>query len=205
MSLWYEVLYHLGVTPWEEDPTQGAAAEQISALFEREENGREPPFGQALDLGCGSGIWSVELATRGWEVTGVDVVAKAIRSGRERADAAGVAVRWVHGDVTALRDAGVEPGFQFVLDLECFNHLNEAQRKAVGREVSAVVAPDATMLMLVWAPGQRWPLPPGASRGDLEAAFPEWQVIDEDAYAAQSALPFWLKDVDLRFYRLCRR
>lgn len=43
--------------------------------------------------------------------------------------------------------AGIEHGFRFVLDFECFNHLDHAQRKAVGREVSAVAARDATMLM----------------------------------------------------------
>lgn len=204
MSLWYRVLYHVGFTPWEEDPKQSPSAEQISALFEREESGREPPYGKALDLGCGSGIWSVELSARRWQVTGVDIVAKAIRNARERAEAAGVEARFVQGDVTALRDAGIEPGFRFVLDFECFNHLTEAQRKAVGRELSAVAAPGATMLILVWAPGRRWPLPPGASREDLEAAFPEWRVIAEDAYAARSALPAWLKNVDLRFYRLRR-
>ena len=89
-----------------------------------------------------------------------------------------------------------------MLDFECFNHLNDAQRRAVGREVSAVAAPGATMLMLVWSPGRRGPLPPGASRSDIEAAFPEWTVTDEDAYAAQSTLPPWLRNADLRFYRL---
>jgi hypothetical protein len=29
------------------------AAEQMTALFEHEEAGREPPDGPALDLGCG--------------------------------------------------------------------------------------------------------------------------------------------------------
>jgi hypothetical protein len=28
-----------------------------SEMFDREENGREPPYGPALDLGTGSGIW----------------------------------------------------------------------------------------------------------------------------------------------------
>jgi SAM-dependent methyltransferase len=204
MSVWYKMLYQLGITPWEEDPTTGAAAEQISALLDREEHDRQPPFGQALDLGCGSGVWSIQLAARGWQVTGVDIVSKAIRRARKRAQAAGVEARFVQGDVTALRAAGVESGFQFVVDFECFNHLNEAQREAVGREVRAVTVPDATMLMLVWAPGRRGPLPRGASRGDIEAAFPEWSVIHEEAYAAKSALPSWLKKVDLRFYRLRR-
>jgi SAM-dependent methyltransferase len=202
MSLWYKILYQVGITPWEEDATKGAAADQISALFDCEENDRQPPFGQVLDLGCGSGIWSIQLAARGWQVTGVDIVSKAIHRARQRARAAGVEARFVQGDVTALRAAGVESGFRFIIDFECFNHLNDAQRQAVGHEVSAVADPGATMLMLVWAPGRRGPLPRGASRGNIEAAFPEWSVIHEDAYAALSALPSWLQNVDLCFYRL---
>lgn len=202
MSLWYKILYKVGVKPWEEDPTKGVAAEQISALFDREEADRHPPFGQVLDLGCGSGIWSVELARRGWQVTGIDIVSKAIRQAHKRAQAAGVEARFIQGDVTALQEAGVGSDFQLIVDFECFNHLNDTQRETVGREVSAVAAPKATMLMLVWAPGRRGPLPPGASRSDIEEAFPKWSFIHEDAYAAQSALPPWLRNVNLRFYRL---
>lgn len=204
MSRWYRFLYRFGIVPWEEDPTGGAVAEQVSALLDREEEGREPPYGSALDLGCGRGIWSVVLAERGWQVTGIDIVPEAIGQARERAAAADLTVQFLEGDVTALREAGVEPCFRFILDFECFNHLNSAQRRAVGAEVSAIAAPDATMLMLVWAPGRRWLLPPGASRDEIEAAFPGWTVVDEDAYAARSALPLWLKATDLRFYRLRR-
>ncbi len=202
MSVYYRLLYQFGITPWEADPAQGPAAEQVSTLFDREEDQRERPYGRALDLGCGTGIWSINLAERAWQVTGVDVVPKAIRRARERAKAAGVDARFVEGDVTALRDAGIEPGCEFIVDFECFNHLDDSQRTAVGREVSAVAAPRATMLMLVWGRGRRWPLPPGATAGDIEAAFPGWKIIDEDVYAAQSALPGWLKKMDLRFYRL---
>ncbi len=101
MSLWYKVLYQIGLTPWEEDPTKGKAAEQIAALFDREEKDQQPPFGSVLDLGCGSGIWSVNLAARGCQVMGVDIVPKAIETARERAQEAGVAVRFVQGDVTS--------------------------------------------------------------------------------------------------------
>lgn len=203
MSLWYKVLYHLGITPWEEDPT-GRTRHQISALFDREQGDRQPPFGKALDLGCGTGIWSVELGRRGWSVTGVDIVPKAIEGARRRAQAEGVEARFIQGDVTALRDAGVGTGFEFVIDFECFNHLDRPQREAVGRELNAVTTPDATMLMLVWAPGWRGPLPRGASRQDIEAAFADWSLSDEDAYAAQSDLPGWLRNIDLRFVRLRR-
>ena len=186
------------------DSIRGPAAEQSSLLFDREESSRTAPYGSALDFGCGSGIWSVRLAQRGWQATGIDVVPTAIRRARERAQAAGVNVRFVEGDVTALQAAGVGSDFGFVLDFECFNHLNDVQRRAVGREVSAVAGPGATILLLVVGAGRRWPLARGASRSDIDAAFPGWTVIAEDAYADRSTLPFWLRNVDLRFYRLGR-
>ena len=203
MSLLYRVFYQIGFTPWEEGATEGPAAEQISRLFAREERERQQPYGPALDLGCGSGIWSVILAQRGWQVTGVDIVPKAVRRARDRAKAAGVAARFVCADVTALRSAGIEPGYRLILDFECFNHLNETQRQAVGREVTAVAAPDATLLVLAWKPARRWPLAPGADRRDLASALPEWRVVDDEAYDV-SALPAPLRKVKPWFYRLRR-
>ena len=203
MSLLYRVFYRVGFTPWEEGATEGPAAQQIARLFDREERERRQPFGPVLDLGCGSGIWSVILAQRGWQVTGIDVVPKAVKRAQARAKAAGVAPRFVCGDVTALRAAGIESGFRFILDFECFNHLSDTQRQAVGREVSAVATPDATLLLLAWEPARRWLLAPGAGRHDLASAFPEWKVVDEQAYD-DAALPALLKKVKPCFYRLRR-
>lgn len=149
--------------------------EKLSQTLDREEEGREPPYGAALDLGTGSGIWGVELAKRGWQVTGVDIIDKALVRARERIESEGVDMRLVHGDVTALRDAGVGEGFRLVLDTGTLHGLNSAQREATGREVSAVAAPDATVLLLVW-PRRRRPLIRGATRSELEAAFPGWTV-----------------------------
>lgn len=60
MSLIYKILYGVGFTPWEE-MAELPIAEQISAMFDREEEGRQPPYGPALDLGCGSGIWGPSI------------------------------------------------------------------------------------------------------------------------------------------------
>jgi SAM-dependent methyltransferase len=203
MSVAYRILYRVGFTPLEQMAKSMPIVEQISALFAREEAGRQPPYGQALDLGCGSGIWAVKLAARGWQVTGVDFVPKALRRARERAQEAGVEVRLIEGDVTALRATGVGSDFRFLLDFQLFHdELNDAQRKSMGREVSAVAAPGATMLMLAWAPGRRGPLPRGASRGDIEAAYPAWKVIDEEALVDEPRTPTMLRKADPRFYRL---
>jgi methylase of polypeptide subunit release factors len=97
VSLAYRLLYRVGFTPWEQLAALPALTEAVSALFDREEAGHRPPYGPALDLGCGSGIWAVKLAQRDWQVTGVDLVPKALRRARQRAQQAGVEIRFVQG------------------------------------------------------------------------------------------------------------
>lgn len=41
--------------------------------------------GKALDMGCGTGVESVFLASKGWEVTCLDFMAEAIQITKERA------------------------------------------------------------------------------------------------------------------------
>ena len=200
MSLWYRFMYGVGFKPWESDAAK--VGQELDGLLAIEEGHRERPFGSALDLGCGTGRWSVELARRGWDVVGVDVVPKAVHAARRRARGASVDAIFVEGDVTALRRAGVEGGFSFVLDVECFNHLNDTQRAAVGQEVNAVTAPGATMVVLLWARGRRGPLPPGGSADDLRTAFPGWRIVDETTY--QGELPWWLRNIAPRWFRLSR-
>lgn len=65
MSTFYTVAYWLGFAPWERAAVRTPAVRHISALFEREEVGRRPPYGRALDLGCARGHWSVVLARGG--------------------------------------------------------------------------------------------------------------------------------------------
>lgn len=203
MSLFYTMAYRFGFTPWERAATHLPAARQITALFEREENGRRAPYGRALDLGCGRGYWSVTLAERGWSVAGVDKVPEAVRAARLRAKKAGVEVLFAQGDVTVLRDAGVGISFRLVWDFGTVHGLRPEQRQAVGRELSAVVTDDAAILMLAWAPGRRGPLPRGLSRQDLEAAFQGWRVTDEEPFDV-TGLPRPLRRVDPRIYRLSR-
>jgi len=194
----YAIVFH----PWEE--TDPPFARKISQLFDREQKGRQPPYGLALDLGTGSGIWGIDLAKRGWQVTGIDIVDKALRRARDRVQKAGVDMRLVRGDVTALQAAGVGSGFRLVLDTGTFHDLNSGQREAMGREVSAVAAPDATVLLLVWQKRRR-PLIRGASRSEVEAAFPGWRVTDvESSYFRLPKILDLLLKPDEHWYRLRR-
>lgn len=204
MSLAYRILYAVGFTPWEQ-MANPPVADQIANLFAREEGGRKPPYGRALDLGCGSGIWAVALAQRGWQVTGVDFVPKALRRAHERAEQAGVEVELLQGDVTKLDTTGVGSGFQLLLDFGCFHdELTDEQRRAEGREATAAAASGATLLMMTWTPGRRGPLPRGASREDIQAAFPNWSLNDDEAMDVPPEAPGYVKRADPRFYRLRR-
>ena len=203
MSLFYELAYAIGFTPWENAAIHRPAAEQVAALFDREQSERTPPYGRALDLGCGTGHWTINLALRGWQATGIELVSSALHKARARAKDACIEVQFIQGDVTALRAAGIQPGFQFIWDFGTVHGLTPSQRQAAGHEVAAVAEPSATMLMLAWAPGRRGPLPRGASRIDIEKAFSSWTIIDEVAFDV-SGLPPLLRKVEPICYRLRR-
>jgi SAM-dependent methyltransferase len=205
MGVPYKLFYRLGFHPWEDLAEHPPFADKLTELFAREESGREPPYGPALDLGCGSAVWGVPLAKRGWQVTSVDIVDKALGRARERVREAGVDVRVMHADVTALRDAGVGSDFRLLLDTGTFHGLTDAQRQAMGREMSAVAADDASVLLDCFAPRRRGPLPRGANRSDVEAAFPDWEITDiEVADTDPDPIARFFK-FDERFYRLVRK
>ncbi len=201
----YKLAYQFGFHPWEDAEHHVPFVEKIGALFDREEAAREAPYGRALDVGTGSGIWAIQLAQRGWQVTGIDLVEKALRRAHDRVSEAGVNVRLVKGDVTALRAASVGTGFRLVLDTGTFHGLTAEQRTAMGHEVTAVAAPNATILMIAWSKRHR-PLIRGVGQSDIEAAFPGWTVTEAGAsgFQAPKPLDLFLRP-DEHWYRVHRQ
>ena len=141
----YARMYRLRMTPWEKYGP--AAAASIAAVLDREENERCRPLGRALDLGCGRGQFTPELARRGWQAVGIDYVPAAIEAASSRCTED---VTYVVGDITNLAAADLGY-FEFFLDIGCFQGLDADQRRAAGETVSALAGPGATILMLALA------------------------------------------------------
>ena len=200
----YRLAYALGFHPWEDLAEHRPFAETLMDLVARDEHGAAP-HGTALDIGTGSAVWAIQLAERGWEVTGVDLVERALDRARERIEATGCEVRLARGDVTSLAEAGIGNGFRLLLDTGTFHGLTDAQRIAMGREVTAVAADDdATLILDCFAPRRRGPLPRGASRGEVEGAFPDWEIADDVVADDEPDAIARLFRFDERFYRLRR-
>jgi len=200
----YRFAYSIGFHPWEDAATDLPFVEKASELFAREEATRERPFGRALDIGTGSGIWGIELAKRGWEVTGVDFVGKALERARDRVGDEGVEVELVQADVTALSRTDVGSDFRLILDTGTFHDFDEVQRSGMARSVDRIAAEDATILLLIW-PRRRRPLIRGVSREDVEKAFVGWEITDvEPSHFRLPAIMQLILRPDEHWYRLRR-
>jgi cyclopropane fatty-acyl-phospholipid synthase-like methyltransferase len=194
----YARLYRLRLTPWERYGK--AAAASVAALLDREEAERSRPLGRALDLGCGRGQFTPELARRGWNAVGVDHVPAAIEAAKSR-DTAGVT--YLVRDVTDLRPADLG-AFDFFLDIGCFQGFDAGRRSAEGRGVSALANPDATLLMCAFGPTRLRSRLGGVSQEEVEEAFPQWELLTVEP-AETAGLGWPMNRTKPQWYRLRRR
>src|SRR5262249_44366923 len=83
------------------------------------EQGIVPP-GSAVDLGCGTGTDAIYLASKGFDVTAIDIAPTALSRAREKAEQAGVKVRWLLASV--LAPPQLSP-FDFIFDRGCYHEV----------------------------------------------------------------------------------
>jgi SAM-dependent methyltransferase len=198
-QLVYRLIYRVGFTPWQRATPYAdlvAVVEGPSAL--------RPA--RALDLGCGTGTDTIYLARHGWDVTAIDMTSKALAAARRNAAGAGVAPRFIQGDVTRLHDHDVGDGYDLVLDFGCFHTLPEDRRTAYVTGVSRVAAPGATFLLF----GFRRPIAPmhaGIAADEVTQRFSGagWQLVSAARASAKAMhLPRAADRFELWRYQLRR-
>jgi 2-polyprenyl-3-methyl-5-hydroxy-6-metoxy-1,4-benzoquinol methylase len=176
-QLLFKTFYRLGFVPWDGHPLATSLKELI-------EGGGALPPGTALDLGCGTGDNSIYLAKHGWQVTGVDFVAKAVDKARAKAAANKVNIDFAQANVTRLSSEGVGSNFRFIVDNGCLHGMSQEDRDAYVREVTAVAAPDARLLLVEFVPGERFGVP-GIEPAEIERRFAHgWTLLSTGAEPA---------------------
>ncbi|WP_381791390.1 class I SAM-dependent methyltransferase [Streptomyces niveus] len=166
-----EDYYREGRPPWD----SGVTPPELVALTEGPD-ALAPA--RALELGCGTGTNAVYLARHGWQVTAVDLVDRAVRQAREKADGAGAGVTVLCGDATRLDEVGVPGPYDLFFDLSCYCGIPPHRRDAYAAGLAERAAPGARLLMFGYGPEAFDDPISGVTADELRARFTGWQLVD---------------------------
>jgi len=103
------------------------------------------PPGRAVELGCGSGTDAVFLASKGFDVTAIDIAPTALSRALEKARKAGVQVRWLLADV--LNPPRLD-SFDFIYDRGCYHEVRGGNLAAYVETVRRYSHPGTRFLLL---------------------------------------------------------
>ena len=107
----------------------------------------EPVAGRTvLDLACGTGNASLEAASRGALVTGIDPAARLLEVARGRAEEAGVEAEWIEGDFHSLPFE--DDSFEIVTSV--FGVIFGANEDDIAAEIARVLEPSGRLALTTW-------------------------------------------------------
>ena len=101
--------------------------------------------GNVLDSGCGTGDNSIFLASKGYNVVGLDISSNAIKTAKSKAIEGDVHVEFDQADMCRLN--GFENKFDTVLDIGCFHSLDENQQVNYTNSLHEICNSDAVIYL----------------------------------------------------------
>jgi SAM-dependent methyltransferase len=134
-------------TPLEDIPWNVETPPQL--LVELLDSGKVRPC-KAIDLGCGAGNHAVYLASRGFEITGVDFSPTAIRLAKENAEKKALKCNFFVADVVSELDK-VNRTWDFAYDWGLLHHIFPQQRKIYIKNVNRILNRSAKYLSLCFS------------------------------------------------------
>jgi SAM-dependent methyltransferase len=170
-------------------------------LVELIERGRVAP-GRALEVGCGTGTNALWLASKGFDVLGIDISPRAIARAQGKAEAAGVRVRFSALDFLT---AEIEHApFDFVFDRGVLHVFDEAETRArFARNVARVLDKGGHWLCLAGstegAPREQGP-PRRSARDLMDVVEPALEIIELRSAVFDSTF-----DAELKAWQLLAR
>ena len=163
----FRIFYRLGFTPWDGHPTR---PEACGPSVEGNDDTLPLPAGSALDSAA---VPATARST--WRNTaGRSPASTSCRKALEKARAKAVRRRRRSTSSTptsrSLSSAGIGANFELIVDNGCLHNMSDGDRDAYVREVSAVAAPDARLLIVAFAPGGRFGVR-GVEPAEMERRF----------------------------------
>jgi len=140
-NLFFDLWYRIAKPPWVIDQAQ---PDLIAAVEKDEIKGPT-----VLDIGCGDGGNAIYLASKGFDVTGVDVSTKAISIAKQNAKRAKVDVKFITLD--AIKIGTLNKKFDTIIDFGLFHNIVGKSRKQYLRALSDVCNSKGQFLMLCFS------------------------------------------------------
>ena len=164
-------MYAEGIPPWQIDRPQPEVIQLI------EQGKFESPV---LDLGCGTGDNTIELARHGLVVKGLDAVPEALERAQKKTEQAGLkqSPEFVLGDALRLAESGLK--VRTVLDCALFHTFSDEERKDYIRGLEAVLSHGGRLHILSFSELEtRQPGPRRLSLSEITGSFGAgWRVED---------------------------
>lgn len=108
---------------------------------------RIPVGSRVLDAGCGLGAQTVELASRGYHLVGLDISATMVSRAYDEAEDRGLQIDFVRGD---MRDVTFEEPFDALLCWgTTFGYFSEEENEVAIRQFHQALKPNGTLLLEV--------------------------------------------------------